>query len=105
MISDVLSEAIDDILDCQGTMPDVYGDLGDEIAVVTTVMDALRLYFDAAPSLHQEHGTFTEDLRRAVAKVDVRDVQAARDRFLQLVQQLEALDAVLKDIERKEKKK
>lgn len=88
MISDVLSDAIDEIHKYQRRMPDVYGDLADEIAVVTTVMDALRLYFDAAPSMHEEHGTLTEDLRRAVAQVDVRDVQAARDRLLQLVPEL-----------------
>jgi hypothetical protein len=88
MISDVLSDAIGGIHEYQQTMPDVYGDFADEIAVVTTVMDALRMYFDAAPSMYEEHGTFTEALRRAVAEVDVRDVQAARGRFLQLVQQL-----------------
>lgn len=88
MISDVLSEAIDEIHEYQRTMPDVYGDLADEIAVVTTIMDALRMYFNAAPSMHAEHGTFTEDLRQAVATVDVRDVRAARDRFRQLVREL-----------------
>jgi hypothetical protein len=88
MISDILSDAINEIFDYQRTMPDVYGNLGGEIAVVTTVMDALRMYFDAAPSMHEEHGTFTEALRRAVAQVDVRDVQAARDRLLQLVEEL-----------------
>ncbi len=92
MISDVLSDAIDEIHEYQQTMPDVYGDFADEIAVVTTVMDALRMYFDAAPSMHEEHGTFTEALRRTVAEVDVRDVRAARDRFLQLVRELRSGD-------------
>lgn len=92
MISDVLSDAIDAIHKYQQMMPDVYGELGDEIAIVTTVMDALRMYFDAAPSMHEEHGTFTEALRRTVAKVDVRDVRAARDRFLQLVRELRTGD-------------
>jgi hypothetical protein len=85
MISDILSDAISDIQDYHRNMPDAYADLGEEIAVVTTVMEGLCIYLDAAPGLHEEHGTLVEDLRRAIAKVDVRDVQAARDRLLQFV--------------------
>jgi Fe-S-cluster containining protein len=87
MISDILTDAIDAINEYHEAMP---VEFATNIAVVTTVtvMDALRMYFDATPSMHEEHGTIIEDLRTAIVNVDVRDVQAARDRFLQLVREL-----------------
>jgi hypothetical protein len=88
VISDVLSDAINEMRDYQHEMPDSYADLGDEIGVVTTVMEALRICLDTPPVLSEEHGTLVEDLRLAIAKVDVREVQAARNRLLRFVQTL-----------------
>jgi len=87
VIGDILSDAINDIHDCQHDVPDFYADLGDEIAIVTTVMEALRLYLDSPHGLSDEHGRLVEDLRLTIAKVDVGEVQAARDR-LQFVDDL-----------------
>jgi hypothetical protein len=42
MISDILSDAVDDIERCQRDFPACYAETGDEIEAVKAAMDALR---------------------------------------------------------------
>src|SRR4051794_39725174 len=86
MISDILADAIHAIQEYQEGMSDAYGGLAGEINLVTTVMDALRLYLDSGPPVTEEHGKLLEDLRRAIRSLDMSGVAAARDRFLAYVQ-------------------
>ena len=82
MISDVLSDAIHDIEDYQRDIPDAYGEFTDEIAVVKTVMDGLRMVFDAAPGLGDEHDNVIAELRAAIRGLNVSGLLAAQDRLL-----------------------
>jgi hypothetical protein len=49
MISDVLSDALDDIEDYQRDIPDTYAEFAVEIGVVKTMMDGLLIVLDADP--------------------------------------------------------
>jgi len=66
VISDVLSDARENIERYQRDMPDAYDVLAPEIASVLTVMGGLRLYLDIPPNQMGEHGKLVEDLRRAI---------------------------------------
>ena len=50
MISDVLSDSIIEIENYQKTMPDVYGEMEDEINKVKETMRKLRIKLDTPPS-------------------------------------------------------
>ena len=70
MISDVLSDAAADIEDYRRDFPDTYGEFTAEIDVVKTVMDGLRIVFDASPGLGDEHDKLIAELRSAIRAVD-----------------------------------
>jgi hypothetical protein len=94
MISDVLSDAAADIEDYRRDFPDTYGEFTAEIDVVKTVMDGLRIVFDASPSEPVEHDKLIAELRSAIRGLDVSGVIAARERLLAWVaEERKRLDA------------
>jgi hypothetical protein len=50
MISDVLSEAVSAIEDYERDLPQVYGEMAEEIAAVKAAMTALRVKLDTPPA-------------------------------------------------------
>ncbi len=82
MISDVLSDAVGDIEDYQRDIPNAYGEFTAEIDVVKTVMDGLRMVFDAAPGQPVEHERLIAELRSAILALDLSGLVAARERLL-----------------------
>lgn len=82
MISDVLSEAVGNIEDYQRNTPDAYGEFAAEIDVVKAVMNGLRMVFDAAPGLGDEHDIVIAELRSAIRGLNISGVMAAQDRLL-----------------------
>lgn len=82
MISDVFSDAVGDIEDYQRDLPDAYGEFTAEIDMVKTVMDGLRMVFDAAPGLGDEHDNVIAELRSALRGLNVSGLLAAQDRLL-----------------------
>lgn len=87
MISDILSEAVDDIEIYQEDMPDSYDDLEAEIDVVKSVMDGLRMVLDVPPGQSDEFQKLVRELRSAVGDLDISRLVAARERLLAWVEQ------------------
>lgn len=87
MISDILSEAVDDIEIYQEDMPDSYDDLEAEIDVVKSVMDGLRMVLDVPPGQSDEFQKQVRELRSAVGDLDISRLVAARERLLAWVEQ------------------
>ncbi len=80
MISDVLSDAKSQIEDYQRSMPKCYAGMEDEIAVVTTVMDSLRMYLDCPDE------AMVEDLLSAIRTIDLSELKKARSSLLGAVE-------------------
>lgn len=75
MISDVLSDASDEIERYEREMPECYAGLSDELGRVRTLMDAMRVYLD----LPQWADPLRDALLVAIGGVDVGPVRAALD--------------------------
>ncbi len=82
MISDALSDAVGDIEDYQRDLPDSYAEITAEIDVVKTVMDGLRIVFDAVPGQPVEYEVLIAELRSAIRSLDVSGLVTARERLL-----------------------
>lgn len=74
MVSDICSDASDQIAEWQRDCPKGYASLAVEIGNVRRVLDGLRLYLDMLPT-----DDLREPLRRALADLDVSAVIAASD--------------------------
>ena len=74
MISDICSDASDQIAEWQRDSPRCYSHLAVEIGNVRHVLDGLRLYLDMLPN-----DDLREPLRRALAELDVSAVVVASD--------------------------
>ena len=81
MISDVLSEAVTSIEEYQRSMPKCYRNLGVEIGKVTTVMNALRVYFDCPPAdgRYPRYDAAMKRLRTEIAAINVDGLLQALD--------------------------
>ena len=82
MISDVLSDALGKIEEYQRNTPDAYAEVAAEIESMKSMIDGLRMVFDAAPDQPDEHERLISELRSALRKVDVSGVVAARERLV-----------------------
>ena len=71
MISDALSDAVGEIEEYQRDLPDSYAEITAEIDVVKTVMDGLRMVFDAVPGQPVEYERLIAELRSAILALDV----------------------------------
>ena len=85
MISDVLSDAVGEIEEYQRDIPDSYAEITAEIDVVKTVMDGLRMVFDAVPGQPVEYEVLIAELRSAIRALDVSGLVTARERLLEWV--------------------
>lgn len=82
MISDVLSDALRRIEDYQRKAPDAYAEVAAEIECLKSMIDSLRMVFDATPNQPDEHERLISELRSALRKLDVSGVVAARERLV-----------------------
>jgi hypothetical protein len=82
MISDVLSDAVGEIEDYEREFQDTYAEIAAEITVVKTVMDGLRIVFDAVPGQPAEYEMLIAELRSAILALDISGLVAARERLL-----------------------
>ncbi len=82
MISDVLSDAVGEIEEYQRDIPDSYAEITAEIDVVKTVMDGLRIVFDAVPGQPVEYEVLIAELRSAIRSLDVSGLVTAREKLL-----------------------
>jgi hypothetical protein len=82
MISDVLSDALGKIEDYQRNTPEAYAEVVAEIESLKSMIDGLRMVFDAAPDQSDEHEKLISELRSALRKLDVSGVVAARERLV-----------------------
>lgn len=93
MISDVLSDAVGEIEDYERDFPDSYVEIAAEITVVKTVMDGLRMVFDAVPGQPAEYEVLIAELRSAILALDISGLVAARERLLAwVVEERQRLD-------------
>lgn len=81
MISDVLSDAVDEIRHYQREWPDNYSPLDPAIKTVCEVMDALRLHLDTPPGPPLREPL--HDLQTAIARLDLSVIRAARRKLLE----------------------
>jgi hypothetical protein len=78
MISDICSDASDQIQEWQRDCPKWYAELAVEIGNVRLVLDSLRLYLDMQPPGERPPGADpSSPLRRALAELDVSALAAA----------------------------
>jgi hypothetical protein len=79
MISDTLSDAVNEIEEYQHRQPKVYGKWQVHIWKVTTVMDALRIWLDCPPfdGLYPRYEAARERLLAELARLDVEPLLAA----------------------------
>lgn len=80
MISDVLSESMDQIEVQIAYYPEIYNELKGAIDKVTLLMNAMRAYLDSIPGKCEGvvNGD-AEELLRQISSVDVRGVSEALD--------------------------
>jgi hypothetical protein len=78
MISDVLSDALDDIAKYLQDQPDVYAHLADELAIVTTLMDAMLISLDAA---QPDADPLVLELRTAIRTLDVAPIMLLMEKI------------------------
>jgi hypothetical protein len=82
MISDVLADAVAKIRGWEAEAPAWYTRSASAINHVVVLMDELRGYFDGRPyCVGPELRDLNEDVRRAIAALDISKVVAARDRL------------------------
>lgn len=80
MISDICSDASDQIGEWQRDRPQWYARLAGEIGNVRLLLDCLQLYLDMQPpDGHPPGDDLSEPLRRALAGLDVSAAAAAYD--------------------------
>lgn len=87
MISDILSEAVDDIEQYQEDVPEAYAELAAEIDVVKVVIHGLRMVLDVPPGQSDEFQKLVRELRSEVGDLDISRLVAARERLLAWVEQ------------------
>ena len=75
MISDTLFETIEEIKDYQERMPQCYEEIGAELEVVVTLMEAMRTVLDIPPiAPYEEHA---QRILKAIREVDLSGVKMA----------------------------